>query len=110
MATLDLYADEALFARAAALAPYWEDAVHALRGRPHVIDVRNVGIVAGIELAPRPGAPGARAADVFAECFRRGLLVRVTGDVIALSPPLIVERAQVDEMVGTIADVLGAVA
>ena len=110
LATLDLYAAEGLFARAAALAPYWEDAVHALRGRPHVVDVRSLGLVAGIELEPRPGEPGARAAEVFRACFEQGLLVRVTGDVIALSPPLVVERAHMDEMCDAIARVLRAVA
>jgi beta-alanine--pyruvate transaminase len=106
LATLDLYRRENLFARAADLEPYWEEAVHSLAGRPHVIDVRNVGIVAGIELTPRAAAPGARAFDVFLECFRRGVLVRQTGDTIALSPPLIAERRHVDEIVGTLGEVL----
>jgi len=107
LATLRLYEAEGLFARAASLAPYWEDAVHSLRGRPHVIDVRNVGLVAGVELEPRAGQPGGRAADVFARCFERGVLVRVTGDTLALSPPLIVERGQIDEIVEAIAEALG---
>src|SRR5215213_11118744 len=107
LATLRLYEAEGLFARAASLAPYWEDAVHSLRGRPHVVDVRNVGLVAGVELEPRAGQPGGRAADVFERCFERGVLVRVAGDTLALSPPLIVERAQIDELVGAIAEALG---
>ena len=102
LATLGVYEDEGLFARAAELAPYWEDAVHALRGLPHVIDLRNLGLVAGVELAPRPGAPGARAADVFLDCFAHGVLTRVTGDTIALSPPLVAERAHVDELFGVL--------
>jgi beta-alanine--pyruvate transaminase len=105
LATLDVYEREGLFARAATLAPYWESAVHALRGLPHVVDLRNLGLVAGIELESRPGAPGARAFDAFVDCFREGVLVRVTGDTIALSPPLIAERAHVDELF----DVLGRV-
>jgi beta-alanine--pyruvate transaminase len=84
--------------------------VHALRGLPHVIDLRTIGLVAGIELAPRDGAAGARGLDVFVRCFERGLLVRVTGDIVALSPPLIVERAQVDRMVDLLAGVLREVA
>ena len=106
IATLDLYQSEALFERAASLAPYWEDAVHSLRGAPGVIDVRNMGLAAGIELESRSGAVGARAAEVFLKCFERGVLVRVTGDTIALSPPLIVERGHIDEIVGTLAETI----
>jgi beta-alanine--pyruvate transaminase len=108
-ATLQLYADEDLFARAAALEPYWADAVHSLDDAPHVKDVRNLGLVAGIELTARDGAPGKRAAEVFALCFDEGVLVRVTGDIVALSPPLIISRAQIDELVGKIGEVLGRV-
>ncbi len=110
LATLGLYRDEALFDRAAELEPYFEDAVHGLRGRPHVVDIRNLGMVAGIELEPIPGRPTARAYDAFVRCYERGVLVRTTGDIIALSPPLIVERAQIDEICGTIGDVLEEVA
>ena len=106
LATLDLYRDEGLFQRAADLAPYWEDAVHSLKGKRHVIDVRNMGIVAGIELEPRPGAPTKRAMELFHKCFDTGLLIRVTGDIVALSPPLILEKAHIDEMVGRIGDLL----
>jgi beta-alanine--pyruvate transaminase len=106
LATLGVYREEGLFARAAALAPYWEEAVHSLRGLPHVVDVRNLGLVAGIELAPRPGQPGARAHDAFLASFERGALIRVTGDTIALSPPLIIERGQIDQLVQTIDEVL----
>jgi beta-alanine--pyruvate transaminase len=105
LATLALYRREDLFARAAAMESYWEDALHSLRGTPHVIDVRNLGLVGAIELEPRSQAPGTRAFDVFLECFNRGVLVRQTGDAIALSPPLIVERRHVDQ----IRDTLGAV-
>ncbi len=98
LATLKVYQDEGLFERARALSEYWQDAVHALKGRPHVIDLRNLGLVAGIELEPRQGAPGARAYDIFVDCFERGLLIRVTADIIALSPPLIVQRTQIDQM------------
>jgi beta-alanine--pyruvate transaminase len=110
LATLEVYETEGLFERAASLAPYWEDALHSLRGLPHVIDIRNLGLVGGIELEPRAGAPGARGFEVFVDCFNRGVLARVTGDIIALSPPLIIEKAQIDELVGTIGAAIKAVA
>jgi len=109
LATLELYQTEGLFERAASLAPYWESALHSLRGLPHVIDIRNLGLVGGIELEPRAGAPGTRAFDVFVDCFNRGSLIRVTGDIIALSPPLIIEKQQIDELVGTLAAAIRAV-
>lgn len=106
LATLDLYRDEDLFARAAALAPIWETAVHSLRGHRHVCDIRNLGLVAGIELEPRPGAPGARAYETFCRCFEHGLLIRVTGDIIALSPPLIITPEQIATLVSLLARAL----
>jgi beta-alanine--pyruvate transaminase len=105
LATLELYRREGLFQRAAELAPFWENAVHSLKGLPHVIDVRNLGLVAGIELEPRAGRVGARGYEVLVEAFRAGLLVRVTGDIIALSPPLIIERKEIEQVV----DLLGGV-
>jgi beta-alanine--pyruvate transaminase len=98
LATLELYREEGLFDRAASLAPYWEDGVQSLRGLPRIIDLRNLGLVAGIELEPRAEQPGARGFDVFAACFEAGVLTRVTGDTIALSPPLIIEKAQIDQL------------
>ena len=80
--------------------------MHSLRGRPAVIDTRNCGLIAGIELEPIPGRPGARAFEVFRKCFERGLLVRTTGDIVALSPPLIIEPTHIDEIFGTLASVL----
>lgn len=109
LATLALYRDEELFARAAELAPYWEAAMHRLAEAPYVIDVRNLGLMAGIELAPRDGAPGSRAADVFRACFDAGLLIRVTGDTIALSPPLIVSHNEIDAIAEGIAAALRAI-
>lgn len=103
LATLQLYADEGLLTRAAALAKPWEDAVHALRGARHVIDVRNIGLVAAIELEPRPGAPGVRGYDTFVDAFfREDALIRVTGDIIALSPPLIITEGQIAELAGKV--------
>ena len=105
LATLELYRREGLFQRAAELAPFWEDAVHSLKGLPHVIDVRNLGLVAGIELEPRAGKGASRGYDALVEAFRAGLLIRVTGDIIALSPPLIIERKEIEQVV----DLLGGV-
>ena len=110
LATLDLYREERLFERAKQLAPYWERAVHRLADAPHVIDVRNLGLVAAVELAPRDGAPGARAFQAFVDCFRAGVLVRATGDAIALSPPLVITEAQIDELVGQLKTVLSGIA
>ena len=109
IATLAIYGREGLFARAAAMAPVLEQAVHALRGAPHVIDVRNIGMVGAIELAPRDGAPGARANEVFLRCFREGVLVRQTGETIALAPPLIATDVELRRLTDTIRDALSDV-
>jgi beta-alanine--pyruvate transaminase len=109
LATLDLYEREGLFARAAELAPYWAEAVHRLDDAPHVVDVRNVGLVGAVELRPRRGQPGARAFDAFLDCLANGVLVRVAGDTIALSPPLIVTTEQIDTMIEALARALGRV-
>jgi beta-alanine--pyruvate transaminase len=110
LASLELYDEENLFQRSAELEGYWESAMHSLRGAPGVIDIRNLGLVAGIELQPHVDAPGKRAMTVFHSCFDYGLLVRVTGDIIALSPPLIVSKAQIDEMVEKLSAGLSAAA
>lgn len=109
-ATLQLYQDEALFDRVAELAPYWERAIHSLKGTKHVIDIRNTGLIGAIELQPREGEPIKRTFDVFLECYRRGLLVRTTGDIIALSPPFIIEKAQIDRIIETIGAAINATA
>ena len=107
LATLGVYHDEGLFERAASLATYFEDAVHSLRDAPNVVDIRNLGVVAGIELSSRQGRPGTRAFEVFTRCFNdENILIRTTGDIIALSPPLIVEERQVDEIVDALGKVL----
>lgn len=106
LGTLEVYRQEGLFDRARELSPYWEDAVHSLKDLPHVIDTRNLGLVAGIELESIPGQPTARAFECFLRCYQRGLLIRTTGDIIALSPPLMIEKHQIDEMFGILAEVL----
>jgi beta-alanine--pyruvate transaminase len=109
LAAMDVYEQEELFARAAELAPYFEDAVHGLRQRHHVIDIRNIGLVAGIELTPRPGEPARRAYETFLKCYERGVLIRTTGDTIALSPPLIINKSEIDMLFGTVGEVLDTV-
>ncbi len=110
IATLGVYAKEGLFQRSGELAPYFEAAVHSLRGDSKIIDIRNLGMVAAIEMAPREGAPGARGFEAHVECFKRGLLVRASGDILAFSPPLIVEKQQIDQMFSTVAEVLRTIA
>lgn len=109
IASLDLYKAEGLFDRAHELNDYWADAAHSLKGRRNVIDVRNIGLIAGIELAPRDGAPTKRATELFHACFDNGLLVRATGDIIALSPPLILERSHIDEIFGKLGDLIDTI-
>ncbi len=106
LATLDTYKEEGLFERAAELSGYWEDAVHALKGLPHVIDLRNLGLIAGIELEPIPDKPTARAFDAFLKCYEKGLLIRTTGDIIAMSPPLIISKEQIDQIFDILSGVI----
>jgi beta-alanine--pyruvate transaminase len=106
LATLDIYAREGLLTRAAALASQWENAVHSLKGMPHIIDIRNYGLIGAVELEPRAGKPGTRAFEVFLKCFERGVMVRQTGDTIAMSPPLIIEPAQMNKIVEVLAAAL----
>jgi len=109
LAALDVYRDEGLFERALTHEAAWADALHGLRGLPHVVDIRGIGLVGAIELASRPGAPGARAYEVFTRAFHQhDLLIRVTGDTIALSPPLVIEPAQIERIFSTLADIIRA--
>ncbi|CDM62950.1 MULTISPECIES: aspartate aminotransferase family protein [Rhizobium] len=106
IATLEIYEEEGLLTRAASIADTWQDALHSLKGLPHVTDIRNLGLVGAVELAPRDGAPGTRAYDVFVDCFQKGLLIRVTGDIVALSPPLIIETDEIEKIVSILRDAL----
>ena len=108
IATLEVYKEEGLFDRARELEPYWQDAIHSLRDHPHVIDIRNMGLIGAVELEPIPGAPTRRAFDAFLKAYEKGILIRTTGDIIAMSPPLIISKAQIDELIGTLGDVLKA--
>ncbi len=109
LGTLDTYAEEGLLTRATKMEPVLEDALHSMRNLPNVIDLRNIGLIGAIELAPRPGDPGKRGFEVLLAAWERGLLIRTTGDTIALSPPLIVESSHIEQMIGTLTDVLKAV-
>jgi len=102
LGTLDTYAEEGLLTRAGELQGYFAEAVHSLKGEPNVIDIRNIGLVGGIELAPIAGSPAKRAFDIFLDCYEKGVLIRTTGDTLALSPPLIIERGQIDQIVDTV--------
>ncbi len=106
LAAQEIYREEGLFERARSLEPLWEEALHSLRGAPHVIDIRNLGLVGAVELEPLAGQPTARAMAAFRECFDRGVLIRTTGDIIALSPPLVVEESQIAQIVDTLGEVL----
>jgi beta-alanine--pyruvate transaminase len=106
LGTLDTYRDEGLLTRAAELASYWADALHSLKDCPHVIDIRNIGLIGAIELAPIAGEPTKRAFSAFLKAYESGYLIRTTGDIIALSPPLIITKAQIDELIDGIRKVL----
>lgn len=106
LGTLETYREEGLLTRGAELAPYWEEALQSLKGLPHVIDVRNIGLIGAVELEPIAGEPTKRAFSAFLDAFQRGILIRTTGDIIALSPPLIIEKHEIDQLIGTLADVL----
>jgi beta-alanine--pyruvate transaminase len=106
VATIDLYKSSGLFETSRAMHGYIADAAHGLRELPNVIDIRNIGMIAAIELKSRDGKPGARAYEAMVKCFERGVLVRITGDTIALSPPLIAAQPHIDQMFETIGDVL----
>jgi beta-alanine--pyruvate transaminase len=105
IATQEIYRKEGLLTRAAELGSCWADGLHSLRGLPHVVDLRNLGLIGAIELDPIPGKPGLRGYQTFVRAFEKGLLVRVTGDIIALSPPLIIEKREIDQLF----DIFGSV-
>ncbi|WP_323023167.1 aspartate aminotransferase family protein [Pararhodobacter sp.] len=106
IATQELYREEGLFQRCADIAPYWEEALHSLKGTRHVIDIRNLGLIGAIELEPIAGEPTKRAFNAFLKAYEKGILIRTTGDIIAMSPPLIIEKEHIDQLIGTIKDVL----
>ncbi len=106
LATLDVYEEEGLLTRARELEKVWEDAIHALKGLPHVIDIRNFGLVGAIELEPMEGRPTKRAFSAFLKAWEKGLLIRTTGDIIALSPPLIISGEEIARLFDTLTQVL----
>ena len=107
-ATLDVYTEEGLFDRARSLEGYFEDALHSLKGEPNVIDVRNIGLIGAVELQGIEGQPTARAMQIFRDCYDNGLIIRTTGDTLAFSPPLIIEKEHIDSMVETVKAALHA--
>ena len=106
IATLETYKEEGLFERARELEGYWQDALHSLKGLPHVIDIRNMGLIGAVELEGIPSEPTKRAFNAFLKAYDKGILIRTTGDIIAMSPPLIVTKAQIDELIGTLGSIL----
>jgi beta-alanine--pyruvate transaminase len=110
LATLEIYRREGLLTRAVELAPAWEAAIHSLADCPHVIDIRNLGLMAAVELSPRADAPGRRGYEAMVGALKAGAMVRFTGDTLAFSPPLIVTPAQIEAMFGMVRDVLEGVA
>jgi beta-alanine--pyruvate transaminase len=111
IATLDLYRDEGLFEHAKKLENSWADAIHALKGEPNVLDIRTLGLVCGIDLASRPDAVGKRAYEAMERAFHEhDLVVRITGETIALTPPLIVTEAGIGEIADKVRAVIRAVA
>ena len=106
LGTLDTYEEEGLLTRASELADYWESSIHSLKDHPHVIDIRNIGLVGAIELETIPGEPTKRAMNAMVKAFEKGLLIRTTGDIIALSPPLIIEKSEIDQIFETVSGVL----
>ncbi|PQO22473.1 aspartate aminotransferase family protein [Rhodobacteraceae bacterium WD3A24] len=109
LATLETYAEDGLFERAAELAPYWEEALHSLKDAHHVIDIRNMGLIGAVELEPIAGEPTKRAFSAFLKAYEQGVLIRTTGDIIAMSPPLIIEKAHIDQLIGTLREVLDSI-
>jgi beta-alanine--pyruvate transaminase len=110
LATLDLYRDERLFERAAKLEPVFADAAMGLKGLPGVLDIRTVGLTAGIDLASRPDAFGARAYEAMDRAFQdEGVMIRITGETLALTPPLIVSESQIGEIFEKVGRVITAV-
>lgn len=110
LGTLDTYKDEGLLTRAAELNDYWQEAVHGLKGLPHVIDIRNLGLIGAIELEPIAGQPTKRAFSAFLKAYEKGLLIRTTGDIIALSPPLIISKSEIDQLFDILSTVLKEIA
>ncbi|MBN8939806.1 MAG: aspartate aminotransferase family protein [Rhizobiales bacterium] len=110
LAAIDVYEELDLFNRTAAISAYWEKQAHSLQGEPHIVDVRNIGLLAAIEIAPRPDEPGSRSAAAGNLCYEAGVLVRTAGDALVLSPPLIISEAEIDRIFDTIRKAVRAIA
>jgi beta-alanine--pyruvate transaminase len=110
LGTMEVYEEEGLLTRVGELAQYWEDAAHALKDCPNVIDIRNLGLIAAVELAPRPGAVGARGFEAHLKAFEKGAYIRTTGDILAFAPPLIIQKSEIDQLFGIARNVLSTLA
>jgi len=110
LGTMEVYEEEGLLTRVGEIAQYWEDAAHAMKDCPNVIDIRNIGLIAAIELAPRPGAPGARGLEAHLKAFEKDSYIRSTGDVLAFAPPLIIQKSEIDQLFQTAREVLRTIA
>ena len=110
LGTMEVYEEEGLLTRVGEIAQYWEDAAHSLKDVPNVVDIRTIGLIAAVELAPRPGAVGARGLEAHIKAFAKGVYIRTTGDVLAFAPPLIIQKSEIDQLFGTAREVLKTVA
>ncbi|HLE67568.1 MAG TPA: aminotransferase class III-fold pyridoxal phosphate-dependent enzyme, partial [Burkholderiales bacterium] len=110
LGTMEVYEEEGLLTRVGEIAQYWEDAAHSLRDAPNVVDIRTIGLIAAVELAPRPGEVGARGFEAHIKAFAKGVYIRTTGDVLAFAPPLIIQKSEIDQLFGTAREVLKTVA
>jgi beta-alanine--pyruvate transaminase len=110
LAAQEVFRDEGVYEKARALGAYFEDAIHSLKGEPHVIDIRNIGLAAGVTVAARDGAPGARGTDVFLKTYEQGVAIRANGEHLAIAPILTQGRAEIDMTVDALRKGLRAVA
>ncbi len=103
IATMEVFKEQEIFERANAMAPYWQEAIHSLKGLPHIVDIRNCGLMGAVEVEPSSGNPNRRSLDIFDRCFEKGVFLRATGSLIAMAPQLLCEKKHIDQII----DVLG---
>ena len=108
IAALDVLVSENMIERVSALAPYFEQAVHSLKGAKHVTDIRNAGLAAGFTIAPVPGEPAKRPYEIAMKCLEKGFYVRYGGDTIQLAPPFISEKSEIDSLINALGEAMNA--